>query len=73
MSDASSAREYAVAGVAKSDVTRIPELTNETRSGSEQYSCLVAIRDDEGTERRQSDRFGSEGSGDFVSRRFGCP
>ena len=42
--------------VAKSDVTRILESTNESRSASEQCSCLVAVRDDERTEVRQSVR-----------------
>ena len=58
--------------VAKSDVTRIPELTNDPRSVSEQCSCLLAIRDDESTERRQSDGEGIDGSGELASRRFGC-
>jgi hypothetical protein len=44
---------------------------NESRSGCEQCSCLVAVRDDERTERRQSDHMGSEDSGDLASRRFG--
>ena len=36
--------------VAKSDVTRILELSNAPRYGSEQCSCLVDLRDDERTE-----------------------
>ena len=57
--------------VGKSDVTRILESTNESRCGSEQCSYLVADRDDERTEIRQSDGEGIEGSGDLQSRRFG--
>ena len=36
---------------ARFDVTQILEVTNETRSDSEQCSSLVAVRDDERTER----------------------
>ena len=43
--------EYAIAGVARFDVARILESTDEPRSGSEQCSCLVAVRDDERTKR----------------------
>ena len=50
--------------VAKSDVAQIRESTNEPRSVSEQYSSLVAVRDDERTERRQQGRKGSRGSGE---------
>ena len=54
------------------DVTRILESTNESRSGSEQCSSLVAVRDGQRTERRQSDREGGEDGGDLVGGRFGC-
>jgi hypothetical protein len=37
--------------VARFDVTRILESTNEQRSVREQCRCLVALRDDEMTER----------------------
>ena len=57
--------------VAKSDITLILESTNESRSGCEQCCCLVAVRDDERTERRQPDRKGSWGRGELPSRRFG--
>jgi hypothetical protein len=57
---------------ARFDVTRMLESTNKPRSGCEQYSCLVAVRDDERTERRQPDRKGSEDGGQLQSRRFGC-
>jgi hypothetical protein len=55
---------------AKSDVTLIFELTNDPRYRSEQCRCLVAVRDDQRTERRQPDRKSSEGSGELASRRF---
>ena len=58
--------------VGKSDVTRILESTNESRCGSEQCSYLVADRDDERTEIRQSVRKWIVDSGDLASRRFGC-
>ena len=58
--------------IARFDVTRILELTNERRSVSEQCSCLVAVRDDQRTERRQPDRKRRECRGDLASRRFGC-
>jgi hypothetical protein len=54
--------------VAKCDVTRILESTNEVRSASEQCSCHVAVRDDERAERRQPDREGGEDSGELASR-----
>ena len=57
---------------ARFDVTRNLELTNDPRSGSKQWSCLVAVRDDERTARRQPDRKGVVGSGKLLSRRFGC-
>jgi hypothetical protein len=57
--------------VARFDVTRILEMSNAPRTVSERCSCLVAVRDDERTERRQPDRMGSQGSGDLASRRFG--
>ena len=58
--------------VAKSDVPRILESTNKPRSVSEQCSCLVAVRDEQRTERQQPDTKGSEGRGELPSRRFGC-
>ena len=57
--------------VARFDITRILELMNETRSGSEQCNCLVAVRENERTEIRQPDRKGSEGRGDVTSRQLG--
>jgi hypothetical protein len=48
------------------------ELTNERRSVSEQCSCLVAVRDDGRTERRQPVRKWSVDNGNLASRRFGC-
>ena len=44
---------------------------NETRSVSEQCSCLVDVRDSERTERRQPDRKRSGGRGQLPSRRLG--
>jgi hypothetical protein len=58
--------------VAKSDVTRILESTNESRSTSEQCSFLVAVRDDERTEIRQSVRKWIVDSGDLANRRLDC-
>jgi hypothetical protein len=58
--------------VATFDVTRILESTHESRPVSEKCTCAVAVRDDERTERRQSDRNGSEDSGALLGRRFGC-
>jgi hypothetical protein len=59
-------------GFARLDVTRILELTNDPRSGTEQCSCLVAERDDQRRETRQPDRKGSEDSVELLSGRFGC-